>query len=403
VISRVGLRFPLYPLFAAPVLYFLIRGLKRSDRNDFILAGLFLGLGLNGYSAYRIMPFVVAAGFILYLLHRQSAGKHERALYWCALLALSALIIFLPLLRYTVEHQDEVFYRTLTRLTGSEAALPGPAWQIFLSNVWRGLGMFTWDDGETWVHSIPHRPALDVIAAGLFVLGVVLVVVRYVRERHWFDIFLLVSVPLMLLPSTLSLAFPGENPSLNRPSGAIVPVFLLVAYSLDGAMRAIERYSSRATSIPQSGGGRRGVVTAWALAVVLFLMSAGQNYALVFNQFNSQYRAGTWNSSEIGAVVRDFADEMGSPGQAWVIPYPHWVDTRLVGVGAGYGPRDFALAQEDIPQTVTVPAPKLYIVKEDDTATLDMLERLYPAGALSLYPSATPGKDFWTFLVPLEQ
>ena len=29
VISRIGLRFPLYPLFAAPVLYFLIRGLKK--------------------------------------------------------------------------------------------------------------------------------------------------------------------------------------------------------------------------------------------------------------------------------------------------------------------------------------------------------------------------------------
>ena len=59
VISRVGLRFPLYPLFAAPTLFFLIRGLRTRNRNDFILSGIFLGLGLHGYSPIRIVPFVV--------------------------------------------------------------------------------------------------------------------------------------------------------------------------------------------------------------------------------------------------------------------------------------------------------------------------------------------------------
>jgi hypothetical protein len=45
VITRVALRFTFYPLFVAPALYFLIRGLRRSNRNDFILAGLALGIG----------------------------------------------------------------------------------------------------------------------------------------------------------------------------------------------------------------------------------------------------------------------------------------------------------------------------------------------------------------------
>ena len=49
VISRVGLRFTLYPFFAAPTLYYLIRGLRTRRRNDFILSGLFLGIGLHGY------------------------------------------------------------------------------------------------------------------------------------------------------------------------------------------------------------------------------------------------------------------------------------------------------------------------------------------------------------------
>ncbi|HMB25456.1 MAG TPA: hypothetical protein VKP08_21585, partial [Anaerolineales bacterium] len=38
VISRVGLRFPLYPLFTAPTLFYLLRGLRTRNRNDFILS-----------------------------------------------------------------------------------------------------------------------------------------------------------------------------------------------------------------------------------------------------------------------------------------------------------------------------------------------------------------------------
>jgi hypothetical protein len=79
------------------------------------------------------------------------------------------------------------------------------------------------------------------------------------------------------------------------------------------------------------------------------------------------------------------------------------VDTRLVGVGAGYGPRDFAMARENINQTLNVPAPKLYIAKDEDKETLSILEHLYPGGALSRYTSEVPGQDFWMFFVPAEK
>jgi 4-amino-4-deoxy-L-arabinose transferase-like glycosyltransferase len=97
VISRVGLRFPLYPLFVAPVLYYLIRGLRRSWRNDFILAGLFLGLGLHGYSPFRIMPILVVFAIFLYLLHRRSHIDWKQALIWLGLISVTALFRFLPL------------------------------------------------------------------------------------------------------------------------------------------------------------------------------------------------------------------------------------------------------------------------------------------------------------------
>ena len=94
---------------------------------------------------------------------------------------------------------------------------------------------------EIWVHSVTGSPALDIVSAALYFLGVVLLILRYIRRRTWQDLLLLLSVPLLMLPSILSLAFPDENPALNRAGGAIVPVFLIIAIALDGLMSGVEK------------------------------------------------------------------------------------------------------------------------------------------------------------------
>ncbi|HEX9027834.1 MAG TPA: glycosyltransferase family 39 protein, partial [Anaerolineales bacterium] len=241
VITRIALRFTFYPLFVAPALYFLLRGLRRNNRNDFILSGIALGIGLHGYTPIRILPLVILAGVGIYLLHRQSQGVRRDTVLHLVILAVVALVIFLPLLRYAQDNPHLFAFRTFTRLTDWERPLPGPAWQIFLQNTWNAMSMFAWDNGEVWTTSIPHRPALDVISAALFYLGMGLVLLRYLRRRHWLDLFLLVSIPLLMLPSILSLAFPAENPQLSRTGGAFVVAFVLVAIALDGLLEAIRR------------------------------------------------------------------------------------------------------------------------------------------------------------------
>ena len=131
IISRIGLRFPLYPLFVAPLLFYLIRGLRTRNRNDFILAGISLGLGLNGYTPYRIIPFLVIAAFILYLLHAQSRGARQDALLWLVIIGLTSFMIFIPLLRYATENPDLFSYRALSRLNPGQS-LPYPWYQWLL-------------------------------------------------------------------------------------------------------------------------------------------------------------------------------------------------------------------------------------------------------------------------------
>lgn len=395
VISRVGLRFPLYALFVAPTFYYLLRGLRRRSRNDMIISGLFLGFGLHGYTPFRIMPFVVVFAVLLYLLHNQSKGNRKQAILWLAILAFTSLIVFLPLARYWMDNPQVFDYRAFTRLGSVETPLPGPAWQIFLSNTWNALRMFNWDDGVIWVHSVTNRPALDVVSGALFLIGVILVLIRYVRQRHWQDLFLLLAVPMLQLPSILSLAFPTENPALNRAAGAMVPTFLLVAVALDSLLSGITTRMNR----------RLGALLTGVLVIGLFSVSAAQNFDLVFNQYATQYTEGAWNSSEMGAVIKLFGQVYGTTDDAWIVPYPYWVDTRLPGVWAGIPNRDFALWPTDFDSTLQVQGPKLIIFNMQDAADIKALQTLYPNGVLSHYVSKThmDGKDFMILFIPPTQ
>jgi len=381
VISRIGLRFPLYPLFAAPTLFYLIRGLRTRNRNDFLLSGIALGLGLHGYSPFRMVPILVVIAIAIYALHVRSKENRQQALWWLVLTGVTSLFVFLPLLRYLLSNPDIFGYRAMTRLTSTESVLPGPAWQIFFSNLYRALLMFNWDNGSIWVHSVPGRPALDVVTGALFVLGIILLIARYIRQRDWRDLLLMVSIPVLLMPSILSLAFPDENPSLNRTGGAAVAVFVVSALALDGFVSSL-------------GAGKKRVFVAYGLTALLFTASAFQNYDLVFHKFDENFRGGAWNTSEMGRLISEFRDTYGQTDSIWIVPFPYWVDTRLPGVWAGIPNRDFALWPEGFADTLNVPGPKMIIYRLDDLETENALKVLYPNGVFSRYTSSYADKDF---------
>jgi len=392
VIARVGLRFPLYPLFLAPALYYLVRGLRRQQRNDFIWAGIALGIGLHGYSPFRVVPVAFVILVLLYLLHRQSAGRRAPALLGVGIAALVALVLFLPLLRYSLaspENMNLVGSRSLTRLSTSEHEYPAPPVETFFNNLWKSWVMPFWDDGEVWVNSIPGRPGLDAVTAALYFLGTVMVAARYWRKRHWLDLFLLVAVPLLMMPSILSLAFPNENPSINRAGGAVIPVFILAGIGLDGTLRSLK--------------GKTGSWMGSALVVVvgaaLLGRAAVQNYNLVFIQYETQYMRGIWNTGQIGEVIAQFANTIGTLDTAYVVPFPYWLDTRLVGIHAGYPRKDYALRREDLAGTVNTPGAKLFILKLEDVETLSALTALYPNGQPRQIPGTYEGRDFITYTV----
>jgi 4-amino-4-deoxy-L-arabinose transferase-like glycosyltransferase len=389
VISRVALRFALLPAFAAPTLYFLIRGLKRKRSNDFLYAGLALGIGLHGYSPFRIVPIAVVIILLIYFLHTSSKENRRQAIIALLLVGLISLVVFLPLMMYAISNYDLFSYRMLSRMTDVEQMLPGSSFIIFFSNLWKSLIMFQWDNGQIWVHSIPERPALGLISAAMFSLGIILVSVRYVRKRHWMDLVLLLMIPILILPSVLSFAFPDENPSLNRSGGALIPVFIVVGIAVENIF----------TNLRSKISGRSGKWISWAVILLLLAGSAKINAQLVFIDYYEQFKTHSWNTSEIGQVIEQFSDTIGNEDHAWVVPYPHWVDTRLVGIQAVQRVKDYALWREEIGLTANIAPPKLYIYKPDDLDTFDFLQNLYPNGINEIYHSTVDGRDFMLYYV----
>lgn len=388
--TRLALRIPYYPLFVAPVMYFVIRGLRRQNIPDILWAGFFLGLGLHGYTPYRIMPILVVLGILFYLVHTADKNLRLRAVFALILIAFTSLLVFIPLLRYWLANPDLFAYRAFSRLTGMEVGFQNSPVIIFLQNFWKSSMMFFWDNGVIWAHSIPGRPALEVVSAAFYFLGIVSLLLRYFRKWDWRDLFMLVSIPMLMMPSILSLAYPGENPSLNRSAGAIVPVFLVIATAFVTFVRTIKHHFA----------GKVGQAVLVIIVVLLLLWSCVNNFDLVFNQYYTIYQASSWNTSEVGRVAALFIESLGAPETTYVVGYPHWIDSRLVAINSGHPGLDFAIFPQQIPETQADHRPKMFFVNVNDTENAQLLRQTFPAGVLWQYDSAVPNKDFMIFFVP---
>jgi hypothetical protein len=204
------------------------------------------------------------------------------------------------------------------------------------------------------------------------------------------DIFTLISIPILMMPSILSLALPVENPSMSRSAGAIIPVFLIIGLSLDGLLRLIESMSA-------SSWNKR---LAWLVGIFLLVGASVQNYDLVFNQYRKLFDASSLNTSEIGQVVYDFTQMVGTSKTQWLVGFPYWVDSRLVMINAGFPTQNDAIMPPNLQDTQALSGFKMFILKIQDDPSVETLRSLYPQGWVMQYKSKYPDKDFLIFFVP---
>lgn len=390
IISRVGLRFPFYPLFVAPSFYHLLKGLRLRKPNHVLISGVFAGIGLYGYSPARVIPLAIIAAFAVFMLQVREKRDWPVFFSWLVASGLIALVIFVPLLKSASEMPHLFLYRTLTRMSALERPLTGSPGSVFLSNLGRAMRMFAWDSGEVYVVTVTGRPLLDFVTGALFHIGFALLVLRYIRNRDWRDLFILLSLFILTLPSTLSIAFPNENPAPNRASGALVPVFTMAALpvvaSLDWAKR--------------NWPGHRGLFPVAAALGMLGVMSGIVNYQLAMVTYPSRMQLYIWNTSEAAAVVRKFVQGEGDYEDVHVVSFPYWMDTRLVAIQSGQPGMDYEILHQDLASLRGGQRPQLVLLYTADQRSLARLRELFPEGTYYRYDSKVRGKDFLVYYIP---
>jgi hypothetical protein len=390
MISRIGLRLPLAMLFCAATLYFFYKALRRRSWNDFLWSGVALGIGMYGYTPIRVVPLAMLVIAGLFLLHPASKGSRKWAVAGLLVSIGTAFLLFLPFLRYAVDFPEDFLLRTQTRILWEGATVSEVA-QRFLGNISNAMQMFSWNDGVGWFNCVPLRPALDIVTGGLFHLGFLGIIVHAWKKRSWEALSIVLVIPILLLPSILALSFPNENPSLARAIAAVPAVFLLPALALVLLLDYLRGL------LPGTGGIWAGAVFSAALIAV----AAAQDFDLTLRQYPETYRLNSENASELGTFMRRFVDTIGAPEDAYLVPYPYWVDDRIMNIEAGFPIQSkHYLFSEEIPDFIFGGRPTLFLLFAEDTESLEALLQKFPDGYYARVVSSYPGNDFIYFIVP---
>ncbi len=407
-ITRIALRIDFAPLWVAIALIFLYKALASGRRNDWLLTGAALGLGMYGYSAFRpmviAMPLVVLLKLVHDAFHRRRAGEPAALLSrplagHLAGAGAMAFLFVVPLLRYAIDQPGAIAERTLTRMTQAETTFENPIVLQFFINVKNALLMVNLTEDTAWFQSPPARPAMETVGGALFVLGLVVVLHR-VWRRDWRLGTMTVIIPVMLLSSIMALAFPRENPSLSRASAALPMVVVLAALPLP-VLAARWR----------AAWGTMGTAAYSLLLVALFLWMGRETSLRYFGEYRASYDNSTLPTAEAADQIRAFVTQGGRLDHAYYVSYAYGMDYRAIAMNLGdpdwgniiQGSNpDLSDAAEGARAHVDDPLPKLYVVGgELAPRHIETLKSIFPDATVRHHPSThLPGKEFWTVYVP---
>lgn len=425
-ITRLALRIVLTPLVTSLLIIYLSRGMRDNRRADFIKAGLVLGFGLYTYQAVRMLPVVVVVGVLISIISNfRKPHWTSRYIMHLIVLVMVAFVVFVPMARYWQQSPESFWRRTSGRLLGDgiitevddagnivernatiEERLDafGNNMSQLAQNVRNALLMYNWKGDVAWINGAPNYPVMDIFTGALLIIGLAAWLVFMIKTRDAVFYLLPIMVFIMLLPSALSIAMPIENPSATRTSGSLPEVYLIASLPL--ALIAISVWRVIRNNI--------GVFVASVSVMLVIIGAYALNNDTYFNRFRESYLRSSLPYSEAGGIIRDFVDDNGGYGNAFIVAYEHWWDHRAVGIEAGIidYPNGIINREEvpdflndawrciDHPYRLDPNRDLLFFYHRDDSATRDLFLSWFPDGVAIDYESYQQGDDFGVYRVP---
>jgi 4-amino-4-deoxy-L-arabinose transferase-like glycosyltransferase len=320
VLSRYGFRAVGQPLLQALTVAALWRGLRTENRKWLMGAGLFCGLTAYTYLAARAFPIPLAGALVAFLV--ADRGRRRKRLAQLAIFIGMASLALAPLAWYWLTHPGSFMVRT--------EQVAADSW----SEVWRGLvaclNMF-FVEGDPYIRfNLPHRPLFQPGVAGLLMLGIGFGV-RQVTclgrtpDRRSASLtlasytFLLLSIPVMILPSAL--ATDEITPSNLRTVGLLPFVYVFPALGLFVLKSVLRRGVERLTGV--GIGGMAGQGLAMGLVILVLVLGTPATAGAYFREWASS--AALYNAADGDMVhVADYLNEVDSGSTALYVASQHY-------------------------------------------------------------------------------
>ena len=376
--SRIVYELILMPLVLSLQVLFLIKALKTGRRRWWALSGLLLALGMNTYTAYRVVPLFFAAYFIYWLIaHRQ---RIRQDLEGMVVFALGTVVAVAPLGAYTIRNWS-IFISRINHISVFRDVEAAGSYQPLWSNLWKTLYMFNWQGDGAALNNLPGAPLLHAVIALLLVLGIAWAIRWFWKEL---PLFYLMWFAAIVSVAVLSVAH--EAPTARRPIGLIPVIYLLVAAVFSQIWQAWE----------VAWGEKRWKPLAIGLSIiVIFVMAANINtYFRVQAVDSSVQNAYSPSESAVGKYLTAIPeDEL-----IFMAPqYMHHSAIRFIG-----GPHDivpFNLTQH-IPLRDDPGQDVIFLLETVDERLIPLLQQLYPGGEFQRHQDSFGRALFLTYRIP---
>jgi 4-amino-4-deoxy-L-arabinose transferase-like glycosyltransferase len=234
--SRIGLNNIWDGLWYIVTIGALWYGWEKDRRNAYLLAGLSLGISQYFYPSSRTILVLILGWIILAAIFDRPRLKGA----WVNLVFMFIVtgVVVLPLAWHYIKYPS-TFMEPMNRVAltaewvRQEVINTGtPAWKIILTQIGLAIGSFTYEPLRAWYR--PGVPLLRPFAAGLFLIGIMLL---FLRRQKWHII------PLMLwLFAFMAIGGLSEStPAAQRYVAAAPVCALLVGYGLSESTVLLEK------------------------------------------------------------------------------------------------------------------------------------------------------------------
>jgi hypothetical protein len=316
--GRSGFRAGSASLAATIFLAAFWQALRSGKRRDYLLAGILFGLGQYTYTAFRIMPLVVIAGFLLMWMQTAREDRKRLVLNFAALIAIAAMM-YTPLFSYWIHYPHVYWFRTQSLIGDNVNNL-----SALLDGLYQSLALFTFTTDPVGINVIPNRPALGPVAGALLLLGLVLWVWRVYLNRTWMEALLPVIFFIFILPSALGFSSPNEMPSARRSVVAFPVVIVIGAIALSFILRGL--YNLRPLILNRN--------IAIIVGALILYTHARLNWDAYFDKFTPLNNSRSAAQIIVSDQIRAFVRQGGDPHNAFILFEPDyvWVDPRMVAI-----------------------------------------------------------------------